>query len=120
MPRLGGLLQEPHTSACQVTRSIAACRKRSWSSGLPRNSGAPPAQAEAAVAAILTTIKEALQHGEPVHPAALWHVAGAGQAGAPGSEPEDGGRGRHSGPAGRPVQGRETLEAGRCGDHALH
>ena len=47
--------------------------------------GCTQGQAEAAVAAILTTIKEALRDGEPVCPAAVWHVAGAGQTGAPRS-----------------------------------
>ena len=66
MPRLGGLLQTPHTAVSQGTRSVAACGKRSWSSGLPRNSDAPRGRQTAAVAAILTTIKEALRDGEPV------------------------------------------------------
>ena len=46
-------------------------------------------------------------------PAPLWHVAGAGHAGARWPEPEDRGCGRHSGPAGRALCGDPDAEAGR-------
>ena len=48
--------------------------------------------------------------GRPGDPAPLWHVAGAGHASARRTQPEDRGRGRDSGPAGRALCGHPEAE----------
>ena len=52
-------------------------RKAEMVQRIAQELGYTTAKAEAAVEAILTTIKASLQQGEPRDPAPLWHVAGA-------------------------------------------
>ena len=101
MPRLGGLLEERHTSALPGDKEHGSMRKADLVQRIAAELGCTIGQAEAAVEAILTTIKEIAPAGRARVPAAVWHVAGAGEAGARRSQPEDGRRGGHSSPAGR-------------------
>ena len=73
--------------------------------------GCTQGQAAAAVAAILTTIKETLRDGEPVclRRFGTWQVR-AKRARLGG--PEDGGRRRDCGPAGRALWREPDAEAG--------
>ena len=65
-PQVGGLLEEGTRLLCWEQGALQHAESEIWSSGLWRNSGALIGQAEAAVEAILTTIKASLQQGDPV------------------------------------------------------
>ena len=74
--------------------------------------GCTQGQAAAAVAAILTTIKETLRDGEPVclRRFGTWQVHA--KRGRTSVGPEDGDRGRDCGPAGRALWREPDAEAG--------
>ena len=75
--------------------------------------GCTQGQAEEAVAAILTTIKEALRDGEPVflRRFGTWQVRA--KRARLGRNPKTGTRGRDCGPAGRALCREPDAEAGR-------
>ena len=66
MPRLGGLLEEAAHVCFPGDKERCSMRKAELVQRIAEELGCTQGQAEEAVAAILTTIKEALRDGEPV------------------------------------------------------
>jgi nucleoid DNA-binding protein len=88
-------------------------RKAEMVQRIAQELGCTTAKAEAAVEAILTTIKASLQRGEPVilRRFGTWQVRA--KRARVGRNPKTGRRGRHSRPAGRALPRGPTVQAGR-------